>query len=127
MVGLGRGSGAVTSQPCRDLPCGRVLVWLQGIPGNVSTQSGKAPVSSEDLCLLLFFLIENQITNQIHEDTAKVCPCTMLQLLEAVPMGFQPLLHPLCSLRARNGERAGTEQLLQLGKGQLQAGAELWL
>lgn len=43
-VGLVPGAG--TSQPWRDIPSGRVVVWLQGIPGNVSTQSGKVPVPS---------------------------------------------------------------------------------
>lgn len=63
VVGLGRGSGAaaellpgaVTSQPWRDVPSGRVLVWLQGIPGNVSTRSGKVPVPPAEATALSGF------------------------------------------------------------------------
>lgn len=53
VVGPGRGSGAV---PGAVIPnpaeSGRVLVWLQGIPGKVSTHSGKVPVPSAEATAL---------------------------------------------------------------------------
>lgn len=78
---------------------GRALLWLQGIPGSVSTRSGKVPVPSAQA------FIENQITKQIHEETAKRCPCTTLQLPGAAPVACQPFLHPLSNLMALNWER----------------------
>lgn len=102
----------VTSNPAEISPCGRALVWLQGIPGNVSTQ----PVSSEDMCLLFFF---NRKSNYKPNPQGN---CQRLSLHKLFPWDSSlSSIHP-----ARNGERAGTEQL-QLGKGQPQAGAELWL
>lgn len=67
--------------------------------------------------------------NQIHKESAKRCPCTTLRLPGAVPVGCQLFQHPLCNSTAHDmkgedhWERAGTKQLLELGKGQLEGEA----
>lgn len=69
-------------------------------------------------------LTKNTIPNQTRKETAKRCHCTTLRLLGVVPMGCQLFQHPLCNPSAHDmkgeddWERAGTRQLLELGKGQ---------
>lgn len=131
VVGLGRGSGAaaellpgaVTSNPGEMFPVAESWCGCRESQGMFPLGLGRY------LCLQprprrSRALTKNKIQNQTRKETAKRCHCTTLRLRGAVPVGCQLFQHPLCNPSAHDmegegdWERAGTRQLLELGKGQ---------